>query len=269
MPCNNQSEINVKEDAGAVNALASLSSVEKTTPPFLSLTDVSVRLGERTILSDINVSLFANDFIVLEGENGAGKSTLVATLLGLIAPEKGTRTVDESHCNGIGFLSQSNSVPEDFPASVREVVATGALRRRGFKPWLGKKERDLLEHVLTRFNLVDLKDRSLRTLSGGQRRRALIARAYLASSRFMVLDEPTAGLDRLSAQHVVDLLVDLHKTEKTTIFLITHDSDVLNRLKHLPVRWLRLEKGTLTERHPINQCQRCPYSQDQEGRDAQ
>ena len=176
---------------------------------------------EKVLLHDLTLSARAGDFISICGENGAGKSTLLKGLLGLLAPLSGVRQVHSAlNDAGIGYVAQTSSLPPDMPGTVLEVLRTGL-------PWhffsRNKAPAGLLENVLSHFDCARLAAQPFRQLSGGQMKRVLIARAVLASRRFIVLDEPCAGLDTQNTERIMDALYDLNQTQGTTILQVTHD----------------------------------------------
>ena len=198
---------------------------------LLKLHEASFAYGQKVVLKNVNLTINSGDFYVFEGENGAGKSTLMDGLLGRKAPSSGFWWMADVLKNeGIGFLEQTNEIQSDFPASVGEVLRTGLLKRQGWRLFNNAEEKALMSDALHHFGLTDLVKTPLRELSGGQRRRALIARAYLASSRLLVLDEPTNGLDTHNAKVLLDLLINLNHGHGTAILLVTHDISVRDTL---------------------------------------
>ncbi len=180
--------------------------------------------NEAPLLRGLSLEIRAGDFISICGENGAGKSTLVKGLLGLIAPLSGTRTISEGlRHEGFGYVAQSASLPADMPGSVEEVLKTGLLRSWRVFGAIPAESRARLKAVLNHFDCATLAPRPFRELSGGQMRRVMIARALLASSRFLVLDEPCAGLDTVNAARIMDALTELNTELGTTIVQVTHD----------------------------------------------
>lgn len=199
---------------------------------------------EEALLKNLTLTIAAGDFISICGENGAGKSTLVKSLLGLLPPLAGTRTVSpELVAAGFGYVAQTSSLPPDMPGTVLEVLKTGL-------PWRlfsrHRAEHGLLSEVLAHFDCARLADQPFRQLSGGQMKRVLIARAVLASRRFIVLDEPCAGLDTQNTDRIMRALADLNHTMGTTILQVTHDLPsarrVSSRLWHVGEGTVRDEK---------------------------
>lgn len=194
--------------------------------PLISLENVGFAYDGKPVLSNVSFSICPGDFICIVGENGAGKSTLIKGLLGLKKPAAG-RIVRSGGLNGIGYLPQANNVQGDFPAGVREVVQSGLIARLGWRAFFTRSQNAAVDNVLESFHLKNLADRSCRTLSGGQLRRVLIARAFCASRALMVLDEPAAGLDTENAGHILSLIEHLNQCHGTAVVLVTHDPETV------------------------------------------
>lgn len=173
------------------------------------------------ILKDINFSVEKKDYLCILGENGAGKSTLMNTMLGLIPPISGDITFENK--NEIGYLPQQTSRQKDFPASVYEIVLSGALASCGLRPFYNKEEKLRANKAIEQLGLTELKNRCYRELSGGQQERVLLARAITTSRKILLLDEPSAGLDPEITKEVYALIDDFNKNEDVTIIMISHD----------------------------------------------
>jgi zinc transport system ATP-binding protein len=191
---------------------------------LLTCDDVSFAYEGMTVISGLNFELASGDYLCVVGENGAGKSTLVKGILGLKKPAGGRL----DFCDGIkpfdiGYLPQQSSIQRDFPASVYEVVLSGCLNRLGFRPFYGRKERQLAQENMRRLDIGDLKNRCYRELSGGQQQRVLLARALGAARRLLLLDEPVAGLDPMATQELYELIEKINRELGITIIMVSHD----------------------------------------------
>jgi zinc transport system ATP-binding protein len=171
---------------------------------------------------DVSFEVSEGDFICVAGENGSGKSTLINMIAGLTKPTEGRVALRALGRGDIGYLPQQAPVKNDFPASVMEVTLTGRLNKKRFPPFMRKNDVAAAESNLEKLGAVDLKRRSYRELSGGQRQRVLLARALCASSKLIILDEPTAGLDPLAQSEMYDVIRDLNR-EGLTILMVSHD----------------------------------------------
>ena len=172
---------------------------------------------------DLTMEVNEGDYLCVVGANGAGKSTLVKGLLGLLAPTGGSLVVAETlKRTGIGYLPQQTAAQKDFPATVREVVLSGALSRRGRRFFYSGEEKEMAEKAMERLGITDLARRCFRELSGGQQR-ALIARALCAAGKLLILDEPVTGLDPQAVQEFYGFIRRLNREEKVAIVMVSHD----------------------------------------------
>ena len=175
------------------------------------------------LISDLNFSVDAGDYLCIVGENGAGKSTLMRTILRLQKPLAGSIVFGEGlTANQLGYLPQQTVVQRDFPASVREVVLSGCQSKLGMHAFYPKHLKQLAQTNMERMGIAHLAKRCYRELSGGQQQRVLLARALCATERMLFLDEPVAGLDPKVTVEMYRLIAQLN-AEGTTILMITHD----------------------------------------------
>jgi len=180
-------------------------------PPAIEAVDLRVPVGE---------------FVGLIGPNGAGKSTLLKAALGLVTPLRGEvrvfgRPVEEAR-NKIAYMPQIEEMDWEFPVSVTDVVLMGRYSRlRPFGRW-SRDDRRAAQEALERVGLGDLGGRQVGQLSGGQRRRVLVARAIARGGLLLLLDEPFAGLDA-AVQHDLVAVLDELASEGHSILIATHD----------------------------------------------
>lgn len=185
---------------------------------------LSFSYDDRPVLTDVEFDIDAQDSVCIVGPNGGGKTTLIKLILGLLRPDQGTvrihgRTPEEER-RRIGYVPQYAQYDARFPISVREVVCMGRLGNS----ISGRYSREDTEKALAALEAVNLLDHGKRpfsSLSGGQRQRVLIARALASGGDILILDEPTASLDRESEQQLFDLLTTLN--QQMTILMVTHE----------------------------------------------
>ncbi|MDO5559927.1 MAG: ABC transporter ATP-binding protein [Oscillospiraceae bacterium] len=178
----------------------------------------------RTIVSDLNFTVSAGDYLCIIGENGSGKSTLIKTMLKLRTPQSGSITLSDGlNANEIGYLPQQTVVQRDFPASVSEIVLSGCLNRCGMRPFYNKQEKQLVARNMEKLGITDLSKRCYRELSGGQQQRVLLARALCATRKMLLLDEPVAGLDPKVTVEMYELISMLNKKDAITVIMVSHD----------------------------------------------
>ena len=189
----------------------------------LSCENLALGYEGTEIVHGLNFTVSAGDYLCVVGENGSGKSTLVKTILGLTAPVSG-RVVwgDGLSRSEIGYLPQQTAVQRDFPASVWEIVLSGCLPGKGFRPFYSSADKQTALRNLDRLGISELKDRCYRDLSGGQQQRVLLARALCATRKLLLLDEPVSGLDPVVTAELYRLIESLNR-EGITVVMISHD----------------------------------------------
>lgn len=192
----------------------------------LEIDNLSVFYGEDCALDKISLSVAEHEFLGIIGPNGGGKTTLLKSILGLVQPKSGTvrifgQTGAKARRN-IGYVPQFSRFDRRFPISVEEVVLMGRLAGRS--AWFVRydaQDHDLIQSLLERLEIADLRKRQIGQLSGGQLQRVLIARALAVEPRILILDEPTASVDSASKTRIYDILKELNKD--ITILIVTHD----------------------------------------------
>lgn len=200
----------------------------------IELSGVSFSYNGALALDRVNLTVPEGDFLAVLGPNGGGKTTLLKLMLGLLAPQAGQVRIlgrPAGQAGGlIGYLPQYTHVGRSFPITVLDAVTLGLVRPgflgvRGLLPSRG--DRDLARAALARVNMLDQAERLLSDLSGGQKQRVFIARALAPSPRLLLLDEPTASVDPVNRNSLIQLLMELNRD--MTIVLVSHDVSVLAR----------------------------------------
>lgn len=162
----------------------------------LALDALRIRRDDRLVLDGLSARFAAGTRTALLGPNGSGKSTLLAAILGGIRPDAGH--VRRRPGLTLAYVPQDGSVPEALPLTVRDTVRMGAWARRGRWRPLGREGRIATEHTLDLLGLGGIAERRIQEVSGGQRRRAFLARALVQDAELLLLDEPATGLDAAS-----------------------------------------------------------------------
>jgi len=217
---------------------------------FITVENLSIGYDRRPVLSGISLSIERGNFIGLLGTNGSGKSTLIKTLLGIIPPVAGKILFrsEDGRPPVFGYVPQRETLDPVFLLSSFEVVVMGTCGRVGPGRRVNREERDWAEHCLAETGAADLGRKRFSQLSGGQRQRVLIARALATRPDFLLLDEPTAGIDAAAVQGIMELLQRLHE-KRLTLLMVNHDlATVRKAVKE--VIWLHQGKvlhGPVTE----------------------
>lgn len=213
---------------------------------------VTVHYGDVLALDAATVSIDPGQVCGLIGMNGSGKSTLFKTIMGLIRPDHGSVLINgdppaQARKSGvIGYVPQSEDVDWAFPLSVRDVVMMGRYGHQGWTRRPSRADRQTVDEALDRVELTELATRQIGTLSGGQRKRAFVARGIAQGATIMLLDEPFAGVDKRSEATISTLLRGL-SAEGSTILISTHD---LHALTDLCDEAILLMKSVLLHGHP-------------------
>ncbi|HOD17025.1 MAG TPA: metal ABC transporter ATP-binding protein [Candidatus Cloacimonadota bacterium] len=195
---------------------------------------VNYTVHGKSILENIDLTIEPNEFVAVIGPNGAGKSTLVKILLNLITDYSGIVLIEEQkntdwlRHNRIGYLPQKEDFDVNFPASALELVLMGLAAERGLGKRFHKQDYLAAEKALDQVGAMHLKKETIGNLSGGELQRVLLARALVTGSKYLILDEPEAGIDKPGTVSFFDLLADLHKQGKT-IITISHDLNMLTK----------------------------------------
>ncbi len=175
---------------------------------------VSVRFGNRPVLSNVTLRLQAGEIVTIIGPNGGGKTTLLKVVLGLIKPESGTVTLRPGL--RIGYVPQRLHIDMTLPMTVRRLMR---LTRR-------HSEAELLE-ALSETGVAHLIDADAASLSGGEFQRVLIARALLSRPELLVLDEPVQSVDFAGEVSLYEKIADIRRRYGCGILLVSHDLHVV------------------------------------------
>jgi iron complex transport system ATP-binding protein len=195
----------------------------------LAIHEVSVELGGRRVLEQISADVSHGDWVTLIGPNGAGKSTLLRAMAGLV-PFAGTIELDgvalpelsrREVAQRLAFVPQSPSLPPEM--RVREYVLLGRTPHIGAFGHESVRDLEATERALERLDLLEFRERPLRTLSGGEQQRAVLARALAQEAPLLLLDEPTTSLDIGRQQQVLELVADLREHGDLTVISAMHE----------------------------------------------
>ena len=198
--------------------------------PLATLDRVSIAYGHLPLLADASLQVEPRERVCVIGRNGTGKSTLLRIVSGELAPEAGTVW----HQPGLRIGSLAQDVPLNDPRPVSVVVSEGIMPRPDVEEW---QKDQLVALTLTRLGLPA--QASVQTLSGGWKRRVLLARALVGQPDLLLLDEPTNHLDIETMTWLESLLADY----RGAVVFVTHDRVFL---QHVATRIVELDRGRLT-----------------------
>lgn len=198
--------------------------------PIIELENVDFSYNHHAILKDVNMKVYANDFIAVIGPNGGGKTTLLKIMLGLLPLGRGSVRIfgqkPQKVSHRIGYVPQNVNANKNFPISVMDVVLLGCMRSEKLWKHPRKMDRILAKEALDKMEMLNYSHRPIGELSGGQRQRVFIARALAGKPEILFLDEPTASVDTHGQTELYSLLKELNKN--VTILVVSHDLMVVS-----------------------------------------
>lgn len=207
--------------------------------------------GGMVALNSVDLDVEAGDFFALLGPNGAGKSTLIGIAASLVRKTSGNVSVCGYDTVSSAELARSciGLVPQEFNFNTFEPIIEILVNSAGFHG-IGRKEAKLrAEHYLRKLDLWGKHKGTPRELSGGMKRRLMIARALIHEPRLLILDEPTAGVDIEIRRSMWSFLTELNKESGTTIILTTH---YLEEAEALCRNVAIIDKGSIIERGEVS-----------------
>ena len=217
----------------------------------LTATDLKKSYGRRKLLNGVNIRINKSEIVGLLGPNGAGKTTCFYIIVGLIKADHGTIIMDEEDVThmamyqrarlGVGYLAQEPSVFKGLTVaenimSALEIVEPNKILRQ-----------EKLDKLLEEFNIEFLRNTKAQVLSGGERRRTEIARCLALNPKYVLLDEPLAGIDPIAVNDIKSLIIHLKKREMG--ILIT-DHNVLDALNIIDRGYILYDGKILVEGSP-------------------
>ena len=209
----------------------------KPEPVAVAIENLSVAYDASMVLEQIDLSLPAGQLVAVVGPNGAGKSTLLRTLIGSLKPSGGSVRIfgqpaeAQRRAGQIAYMPQHELVDWDFPLSVGELVLSGRFGRirqeGGWRRFLlpsmaADSHLIAARQALAAVDMAECIDQPIETLSGGQRKRALLARTLAQDARLLLLDEPLVGVDQRSEALIMAVL-RAQRSQGRTVVMVTHD----------------------------------------------
>ena len=223
--------------------------------PLIEIKNLSAGYDSRTVLRNVNLTVYDRDFLGIIGPNGGGKTTLIKCILGLLKPTTGEilyrvttasnnnpAFLDNSATNSqfstlnsqfsMGYLPQYNSIDRKFPITVEEVILSGLSSQKSLISRFTATHREKARQVIARMGLEGLEKRAIGALSGGQLQRALLGRAIISDPALVVLDEPSTYIDKRFEARLYELLAEIN--HDCAIILVSHDiGTVLKQVKSI------------------------------------
>lgn len=200
--------------------------------PSLRVRGLTVTYGGEPALEAVDLTLEPGSICALVGLNGAGKSTLFRALMGFLAPSAGEMRIgglpvaQAQRRQWVAYVPQDDQLPWDFPLRVWDVAMMGRYGHLNLLRWPSAADRAVVREALRRVELSDLQERPVGALSGGQRKRVLLARAIAQQANLLLLDEPFTGVDRRTERLIIDQLREL-RAAGASVLIATHDLDAI------------------------------------------
>jgi len=232
---------------------------EEKIPPVLEIKELRKSFGDNHVLNGFNLRLLEGENLVVMGKSGSGKSVMIKCLVGLMQADSGSITIRDQDITElkqtqldllrteIGFLFQGSALYDSM--TVRENLEF-PLRRHKKKLHMNERTEALVIEALENVGLADAIDLMPAELSGGMKRRVALARALILKPKIILYDEPTTGLDPITAKEIIELMRTIQKKYNTSSLIITHDVDcarVISNRIILLVDGINYVEGTYKE----------------------
>ena len=203
----------------------------------LKIKNLTYSIGDKTILDNITFSVTSGDVVAVVGKNGVGKTTLLNNILEKLNKTSQITLVGENPT--VGYVPQFRQIDEELPLSAADFVSLPI--QKGLLPWLSKKEKSSIKEALELTNSLKLQNKSIGTLSGGEKQRVFLAQALVNKPNLLLLDEFTSNLDKTSEIECMTLVKEITKKENIITLCITHELSLIDE-KYVD-KILYLEKG--------------------------
>ena len=202
--------------------------------------------NNKEVLKDVSFEINKGECVVLLGPNGAGKSTLLSLILGANKAKKGEICIENKQIDKLSskekasYLSYVPQLLNGNDLTVRETILLGRLPY--YKIYPNKNDFEKVDEMINKFNLTELVDKQTNEISGGERQKVNIARAFIQNSQIVVFDEPTSNLDIKSQVEILSMIKDEKVNAKRSFLISMHD---INQALHIGDRFIFLKDGRI------------------------
>lgn len=221
--------------------------------PIIEAENLSFGYTKEKVIKNINFTIDEGQIVAVHGENGSGKSTFLKLILGELKPETGSIKIDSKNLSDIKDFRHIGYVPQvqnfndiGFPITTREIVVLNLYKDFGFIKIPRKKHNKRAEDILNSLGLSKYLNTPYNELSGGFKQRTMIARALINKPKILILDEPTAGVDKESKESFLQLINETNKKSSVTTLIVTHEMELINKILDLDKTY-KMEEGGLIE----------------------
>ena len=217
--------------------------------PILTLRKVGFRYGVSWAVKGVDLEVFPGEMLGMLGPNGSGKTTLLKILDGMLLPHEGEVLVQGKRMANlrrgdiakvVAMVAQENFFR--FAFSVLEVVLMGRFPHLGRLQFERDTDLKIAVNALKATHALELSERSIHELSGGEKQRVLLARALAQEPGAILLDEPTSFLDLKYKKEIFDLIADLTREKGLAVVIVSHDIDLVSQYCH---RIVMLKNGSV------------------------
>jgi len=204
--------------------------------PAIEISNVTVSYFEHIALRGISLQINPGEFVSILGPNGAGKTTLLTVINGLGRIHSGTVRLFGEQVNSrnirqwrsrIGYVPQSLALDPRLPFDCEEAIQLGLYGRLGLFRSPASTDRERARELMRYFRIEHLMHRPVGQISGGERQKVALARALLQEPKILLLDEPTASLDRRSVNEILSLIEEIYHRYRLTVVMVTHQVEQL------------------------------------------
>jgi len=193
---------------------------------IIEIENLTLKFGNSIAISDLSINIEEGIYLAILGPNGSGKSTLLKSILGLIQPSSGYirifgNSIEKVDPKLVGYVPQIKTLDKTFPALAIELVLSGLSKNWVFRSSKNDKMKAL--KILEQLNSIDVANRHLSELSGGQLQKVYLARSLVRKPKILLLDEPATGIDFVCETNFNSILSEYAEQNKITILMVTHD----------------------------------------------
>lgn len=195
--------------------------------PLIEAKHISYQRDNKQILQNVSFAIYPNEIVTLIGPNGAGKSTVLKILLSLLKPSQGQ--VQQPKKLTIGFMPQKVQLDSSLPLTVERFLQL-ALERNLFSKINKKKsleQQKIIAETLQQLAISPLKNQQLKSLSGGEFQRVLLARAIIKKPQLLILDEPVQGVDLQGQSELYHIINEVKNRLKCGVLMVSHDLHIV------------------------------------------